>query len=204
MLICTKIGKYRAGGYSTRSAFFYTHRMNRIILTLAGLVWVCGAILAQGEQPAVTIVKLSTATYPAMALAARVSGEVKLEVTIAPDGSASAVTVQSGPPMLRQAAVDSATRSLFRANANAIGGAYLITYRFVLEDASKCGDERDNSYPHVNYEQNVVIVTEQPALICDPAVTVTTVRFRSFRCLYLWRCGSKTPNQSPVTGSGSL
>jgi TonB family protein len=139
------------------------------------------------------VVKLGDSVYPPMALAARVSGEVKLNVTITPDGSVSAVTLQSGPPMLRQAAVDSATRAVFRANANASGGTYPVTYRFVLEDATKCGDERDSSYPHIGFDQNVVTITEEPALICDPVRSVTTMRFRSIRCLYLWRCGSKTP-----------
>jgi TonB family protein len=167
--------------------------MNRAIFAFAGLMWTCCVVLAQDERPSVTVVKLGDSIYPPMALAARVSGEVKLNVTITPDGSEIAITVQSGPAMLRQAAVDSATRAVFRANGNASGGTYPVTCRFVLEDATKCGDERDSSYPHIGFDQNVVTITEQPALICDPAGTVATVRFRSIRCLYLWRCGYKTP-----------
>lgn len=45
--------------------------------------------------------------YPAIALAARVSGIVRIEVTIDTNGKVSAAHVVDGPPMLRQAALDS-------------------------------------------------------------------------------------------------
>ena len=122
-----------------------------------------------------------------MALAARVSGDVMLDVSLKSDGTPSTAAVRSGPPMLRQAAIESATRSHFRVSAENATGAYAVTYRFVLDWPTKC--ERDISYPRVKLEGNLLTITEQPALICDPAVE----RIRSAKCLFLWRCGSKTP-----------
>lgn len=165
--------------------------MNQVILGLAALLWASGTIVAQDTQPQVTIVKLETPVYPPMALAARVSGDVNLDVTLASDGAAATVSVLSGPQMLRQVAVDSAKRSQFRMIVEKPGGAYQVTYRFVLDEPTKC--ERDNSYPRLKYEQNLVTITEQPALLCDPAAVIERVRFRSAKCLYLWKCGSKVP-----------
>jgi TonB family protein len=165
--------------------------MNRAILGAIYLVLPCGWIMSQQVREEPTIVELTTPIYPPMALAARVSGEVKLDVTIGEGGTPSAVAVQSGPPMLRQAAIDSATRSKFRANIEVPGGIHPVTYRFVLDWPTKC--ERDNSYPRVKHEGDLVTVTEQPALICDPATSIEKVRFRSAKCLYLWKCDSKAP-----------
>jgi TonB family protein len=165
--------------------------MNRAILGSIGVAWACIAIVGQEPRGQLTIASLQAPIYPPMALAARVSGEVNLDVTLASDGTASGVAVQSGPPMLRQAAVDSATRSQFRADSEGPVRTYLVTYRFVLDSPTSC--ERDSSYPRLKHEGNVVTVTEQAALICDPAVSIERVRFRSAKCLYLWKCGSKAP-----------
>lgn len=165
--------------------------MNRAILGAIYLVLPCGWIMPQQAREELTIVDLTTPIYPPMALAARVSGEVKLDVTLGEGGIPSAVAVQSGPPMLRQAAIESATRSKFQENIENTGSVHPVTYRFVLDRPTKC--ERDNSYPRVIHEGDLVTITEQPALICDPATSIETVRFRSAKCLYLWKCGSKAP-----------
>jgi hypothetical protein len=126
-----------------------------------------------------------------MAVAARVSGDVILNVTLASDGSTNRVSVESGPPMLRQDAINSATRSLFQADLENFSGGYRLVYRSVLDQTAKC--EHDDSYPHVKHEANVVTITEQNVPICDPVAVIESVRFRSAKCLYLWKCGSKTP-----------
>jgi len=64
-----------------------------------------------------------------------------LNVTIARDGSANGVTVESGPPMLRQAAIESARLSQFQANLENRTGRSV--YRFVLDQTPKC--EHDDS-----------------------------------------------------------
>jgi hypothetical protein len=162
--------------------------MNRPSLVLAILLWTSALLF--GQESILSVQKLEAAEYPPMAVAARIYGDVILNVRLASDGSASAVTVESGPPMLRQATINSATRSTFQAKAgNPIG--YRLVYRFVLDQTTKC--EHDDSYPRVKHEANLVTITEQNVPICDPTAVIERVRFRSAKCLYLWKCGSKSP-----------
>jgi hypothetical protein len=116
---------------------------------------------------------------------------VNLIVTLATNGTPASVVVDSGPPMLRQAAVDSATNSRFKSKLESCDGVYPLTYRFVLDTTMKCDEERDSSYPHVKFESNVISIAQQPVMLCDPVVVIERIRFRSAKCLYLWRCGSK-------------
>ena len=159
--------------------------MTRPSLALVALYWTYASIFAQ--QPQLAVVKLEAAVYPPMAVAAGVYGEVILNVKLASDRSANMVTVESGPPMLRQAAINNATRSQFEANLENRTGGYRLVYRFVLDQTTKC--EHDDSYPRVKHEENVVTITEQNVPICDPAAVIVGVRFRSAKCLNLWKCG---------------
>ncbi|MGB6193246.1 MAG: energy transducer TonB, partial [Terracidiphilus sp.] len=165
--------------------------MNRTISGLVALTLGCGSIVAQKTASGMTIANLATPKYPPLALAARVTGDVSLDVRLASDGSTRVVTVDSGPPALRQAAVDSAARSQFQADPESLTSSHRLVYRFVLDETTKC--EHDDSYPRVKHEANLVIVTEQNIPMCDYGVVYSTIRFRSARCLYLWKCGSKTP-----------
>ncbi|MBV8631588.1 MAG: energy transducer TonB [Silvibacterium sp.] len=141
------------------------------------------------SKPSLEVARLEPPAYPPIAMAARVSGDVVLKFTLLSTGSAGNVQVVSGPQMLRQAAVDSATRSRFvPAPADE---TYQLVYRFALEKALACGQERDKSYPHIHYEANTVTVSEQPTSICDPAAETEPTRVRSVKCLFLWKCGLK-------------
>ena len=161
--------------------------MNRPLRTLVAFFCASGTFL--GQEPQLPIIKLEATRYPPMALAARVSGDVILNVRLASDGSTSAVTVESGPAMLRPTAIDSATHSQFRGKTENGAGEYHLVYRFVLDQPTSCG--HDDSYPRVKHDANAVTITEQAAMLCDPAFVIDTVRFRSAKCLYLWKCGSK-------------
>ena len=90
--------------------------MSRILLTVAAVVLLTEAMLAQlpSSDAQLTFVRLQAPAYPPIAMAARVWGDVILSVTLATDGTAESVTVDSGPQMLRQAAVDSAKGSRFQ------------------------------------------------------------------------------------------
>ena len=161
--------------------------MNRLSLVLAILLWISTSLF--GQESILSVQRLEAAEYPPMAVAARVYGDVILNITLASDGSASAVTDESGPQMLRQAAINSPTRSKFQAKAeNRIG--YRLVYRFVLDQTTKC--EHDDSYPRVKHEANLVVITEQNVPICDPTAVIERVRFRSAESLFLWKCGSKS------------
>jgi hypothetical protein len=163
--------------------------MNWRSVALIFLLSPCASIFGQESQ--LVVAKLEAAVYPPMAVAARVWGDVTLHVALASDGTATAVSVESGPPMLRQAAINSATQSLFQSSQENRTGDYRLVYRFVLDQTTKC--EHDASYPRVKHESNVVTITEQNVPICDPGAVIERVRFRSAKCLYLWKCGSRTP-----------
>jgi hypothetical protein len=46
------------------------------------------------------------------------------------------------------------------------------------------------SYARVKFEGHVIAVSERPAPIYDSSVAIE-IRFRSAKCLYIWKCGSK-------------
>jgi len=166
--------------------------MDRIQLSVAALILAFGLILAQtpDADQQLAIVKLQAPTYPPMALAARVSGDVNLIVTLTSDGTAASVTADSGPQMLREAAIKSANGSKFRPTSEGqVGHQYQMTYRFSLEPLG-CDQARDQSYPRVKFESNTVAISEQVSPLCDPGADI---RVRSAKCLFLWKCGLKAP-----------
>ena len=160
------------------------------------LIWVVGRAavflaLAQStpSKPALEAVKLEPPVYPAIAIAARVSGDVDLKISLRPDGTPATVQVESGPQMLKQAAVDSATRSRFQlASGDRAQDSYQLIYRFALDKARNCDQARDKSYPHIHYESNTITIAEQPVGLCDDAPETEPVRVRSVKCLYVWKC----------------
>jgi hypothetical protein len=148
--------------------------------------------LAQSPQSNASLkaVKLEPPIYPPIAMAARISGEVDLKITLRGNGVPETVQVEGGPQILRQAAVESAKRSKFESVA---GGhaeeSYRLVYKFVLDNTRGCNEERDKSYPRLNYDSNKITISEQPIPLCDPAADVERTRVRSAKCLFLWRCG---------------
>ncbi|HEX4006992.1 MAG TPA: energy transducer TonB [Acidobacteriaceae bacterium] len=171
--------------------------MRPIVATVIALLS-CSLGWAQTPPPAQTpatlppasIVQLGPPIYPSLARAARVTGDVLLTVTLASDGTPKTVQVESGPPMLRDAATASAQRSKFQPGAgNAPEQRYPVVYRFQLDPPKDCSTVRDPSYPHVKLDQDIVAVTDLAPMLCDPAID--TRRTRSAKCLYLWKCGSK-------------
>lgn len=164
----------------------------RMSWKLVGVVGRAALLLALAQSPAsgpsLKAVKLEPPVYPPIAMAARVSGDVALKITLRPDGSPGTVQAVSGPQMLLQAAVDSATRSRFELPpGGTTADSYQLLYRFALDKAPGCSQERDKSYPHINYESNIITISEQAVTICDPATERT--RVRSVKCLFLWKCG---------------
>lgn len=162
-------------------------------LSLAGA---CLASLVLGQTPAsiprqVKIVQLPLAEYPAMALAAHVWGDVRLEITLKPDESVETVEALSGPPMLRQPAVKFAQQARFRCANCGDGNPFEITVHYVLKE-SVCPDQIKGSvFPTEHSVGSDVTIEGQPFSFCDPSVTVSRIRTRSLKCIYLWHCGSR-------------
>jgi len=142
--------------------------------------------------PSLEAVKLAPPVYPPIAVAARVWGEVDLRITLLPDGTPANIQVESGPQMLKQAAVDSARNSRFQLEAGSHAEeSYQLAYKFALDKAPGCNQERDKSYPHIHYEANTITISEQPPPVCDSATwdpANEQTRTRSIKCLYLWKC----------------
>jgi len=130
------------------------------------------------------LVKLSDPTYPPLARQASIIGDVNLLLNIRRDGSVESATVENGPPMLRQAAFDSAQKSQYDCgNCREQTNPYRLVYTFQLTDRENCCDLTDNL--RVSQSGNHVIVSNRYVCLCDPAAKI---KVRSLKCLYLWRC----------------
>jgi Gram-negative bacterial TonB protein C-terminal len=158
---------------------------------------------AQAQSPpdlstlpgSVTLLKVSELPYPPMAKAARVAGDVDLMLTVRQDGKVDSAIVVSGPPMLRQPALDSARRSQFACRGcseRVTSYALRYTFRIVAREPPKECQETPAEAPpplEVNPSRRQVIVSTWQSWTCDPAVSFVSVR--SVKCLYLWRCGRR-------------
>jgi Gram-negative bacterial TonB protein C-terminal len=141
----------------------------------------------------VVLIDLSTPTYPPTARLAHITGDETVLVMVRPDGTVeSAVVESSGPALLvmRQAAVDSASKSNFQCRNCKETMAYRIVYAFKLaESADPCNTQtmppRVEHHPEGPAQSHVNIEVEQ-IWTCDPV----TKRVRSLKCFYLWKCGS--------------
>ena len=154
-------------------------------LTLSLLAGTCS--VAQIPAPTLTIAKLKAPVYPPIALAAHVYGDVTLSITVLPDGTPATVEVTSGPPMLQQAAIESARQSMFQVSVGEhVGQVHGLTYRFQVHQLD-CDGHLDPTLPEVEVEASTVTIYGQFALLCDPAADI--IHFRSAKCLFLWNCG---------------
>jgi TonB family protein len=61
-----------------------------------------------------TLIRRAPTSYPALARQARVSGTVRVEAVVGTDGKVKSAKAISGPPLLRQAAVDSVKQWTYR------------------------------------------------------------------------------------------
>jgi hypothetical protein len=153
---------------------------------------------AFGQNPAVggtsetgfSIAKLPPPSYPPIALAAHVFGDVELKIALRGDGTIDSVEALSGPPMLRQPAINSAKQTQFQCGGcNGSISSFRVTYRFELGPTLYCDLARDSSYPRVTQSRDKVTIADQPFGTCDLAGTTDKVPVRSAKCLFLWKCG---------------
>jgi Gram-negative bacterial TonB protein C-terminal len=163
-----------------------------------------GALAQEAESTASTeapngnaiLVNLSQPVYPSLARQANIHGEVAVAVTIHPDRKTE-VALESGHPMLAQAALDSAKQSQFECRGCDSAVSYRLVYSFRLTHGSDCCSafsvpaqvirEPQSSGQDGQRETHVAITAEEICL-CDPAVQLTKRRSRSLKCMYLWKC----------------
>lgn len=114
-------------------------------------------------------------TYPPLARMARITGDVRVDLGIRPDGKVESAEVVSGHAMLKQAALDSARKSTYLCQGCTRPVTPLtVTYTFAMRDdhdgVNLCGFRK---------------------------------RARSAKCLYLWKCTewqAPLPRRNPAYG----
>ena len=149
-------------------------------------------VSAGTQQTGVVLVKLSPPVYPPLASQARITGNVEIQLSIRKDGSVASAELFSGHPMLAPAALLSAKQSQFECKGcSAEVNSYMLTYTFHVEGECRFGPhcEYVESPPKLEQSPGSVVLTVEPTCECDPAETITIVKHRSMRCLYLWKCG---------------
>jgi hypothetical protein len=141
------------------------------------------------------LISLSRPVYPPLARQANISGEVSVAMAVHVDGTTEA-TVESGHPMLKQAALDSATKSRFKCQMCSAPASYVLVYSFKQIEGHNCCsaisapatvEQEPVSTDQQGRAQTLVTIAAEHMCICDPTLE-TTKRMRSMKCLYLWKC----------------
>ena len=136
----------------------------------------------------VVMVSLVNPIFPPLARQARITGEVKVELRIRPDGSVVSAVAVSGHPILTQAALNSAQESAFECRGcDDKVTSFSLIYSFQFStDTDPDWPCPQHSEPVITHSQNRVTIAVEPALI-HPQFAY--VRARSIKCAYLWQCG---------------
>lgn len=119
-------------------------------------------------SPDAVVTRLSPLAYPRLAWLARISGDVKLAVRVRPDGTVASVDVLSGPPMLKDRAVENVRKSEFDCKGCTAETEYQLTYTF--------GFAEQTPQELASYDKFV----DKPV--------------RAGKCLYLWKCATVRVN----------
>ena len=163
------------------------------------------ATTGNGSPPTgVMLIELSPPLYPPLARQGRIAGDVRVQLSVRPDGSVESATPISGHTWLVPAALESARQSWFECRGcSGTAIAYSMTYTFqMVGELDRCccttGAPRNSvaerySVPQVSQSQDHVTLTAAPLCVCPDACDADWAqahsKFRSAKCLYLWKCG---------------
>ena len=135
----------------------------------------------QESLPGVVLTKLFPPLYPPLARQARIVGDVKVQLSIRPDGSVGSAAPVSGDAVLVPAAMESARQSQFECRGcSETNIAYSMTYTFqVLGELDRCcctaktGASTDSAAGRygVSQLQDHVTLTVGPVCVCPDACT---------------------------------
>jgi len=92
-------------------------------------------LVSFGVFPRDKIIIIAQPEYPAAARAARITGEVRVEIIIGKRGRVVRASAQSAHPLLRRVALEAACQSRFRPirlSGRAVNVTYTIVYNFQL------------------------------------------------------------------------
>ena len=171
-----------------KSAIFFI-----VTLLAAPYLTVNAQTVSSDASGQVVLTDLSTPTFPPIARVAHIAGDETVLVKVRLDGTVESAVVESGPALLllRQAAMDSASKSNYQCRNCKETMAYRIVYAFKLVQGADCCNAltvvlRVEHHPEGLAQSHVDIEAEE-VCTCDPAAK----RVRSLKCLYLWKCGSR-------------
>jgi len=170
------------------------------IALVAALICAAGSLFAQSPpnpetaEGHVTLTEVFPPAYPPLARQTRIVGDVQLELKIRQDGSVDSLEVASGHPLLAPAALDSAKQSHFRCTDCGKGlFSYRLVYTFQFAETDDCCNAAQAGFPKVSQSPKHITVVEPSMCTCDPAETITKIKVRSVKCLYLWHCSVRYP-----------
>lgn len=155
-----------------------------MLLTSSQIVW-----LLLASQAGVGPTSVPQPVYPAIAESARVTGDVAVALMVRPDGSVASAEVQSGPPLLRDAALKAAREATYECRGCTESGTpYTLVFRFQLvprqDPRPPSGLVRDPDGRATVYVVGTVGYWYEGAVFAR-----TRSRARALKCLWLWKCG---------------
>ena len=136
-------------------------------------------------QTGPVLITLSTPKYPALARMAHIIGEVKVTAIIRRDGTIE-LAEATGHPLLKQAALESVQKSTFECRGCTKEATRLLTFSFEIKDEGDCCGALSRPAEVTQLGDRIIVATAA-SCTCDPVVQLE--RVRSWKCLYLWKCG---------------
>jgi hypothetical protein len=163
------------------------------------------AATGQGDSAThIVFRRFSYPIYPSLAHMSNIVGDVILKVSFRPDGSVESLAAVSGDPMLTQAALDSARQSQFECRscvAPDLSQSLIYAFRIIPGEPDPCCCSSRPGVPgaehatEVSWQGNRITITDPPLCICPDACSrawaAAHSRYRSAKCLYLWKCGKR-------------
>jgi Gram-negative bacterial TonB protein C-terminal len=139
--------------------------------------------------------------FPRVAQLAHIQGKATLEIEIDADGTTSVLNYSSSHPILTDTAMASLKQSKLRCeNCEGKAALFTVVYEFKIIDKL---DEEPCDYA-TDYESSATLdsvthVTITTNLPCVHRFGVVVKRVRGSRCLYLWRCATRSRDYETLT-----
>ena len=181
--------------------------MKPILATII-LLLLCSQVFAQQNTDSMPDVmfgfrSFTDPVYPLVARVAKIEGDVSLKVVVRADGSIESVTALSGDPTLIQAAMESVRQSAFQCRGcqGLTEKSLIYSFRISPAEAGPCcctSGHPDSEVPRtqtkVLTETGHITIIAPPICVCPDSCTEAaakaSAKFRSAKCLYLWKCGT--------------
>lgn len=205
--------RWRRGDSKTPNRSLFLHLCVALFGTITSLSACAAAQSAPARVPVekaeasshIMVRRLSPPIYPQIARIAGTAGDVIVNVSVRPDGGIASVTPMSGAPVLAQAAVESAKLSQFECRGcgnSTETESFIYSFRQSQDKPDPCCCTSGPGIPkkpapgfQVLQSGNHITITAPPLCVCPDECSFAWAkahsRFRSAKCLYLWKCGKR-------------